>query len=191
MLLKPSFTEAELRVASGAGALYGSVSCPECGSERVVQLADHPAPYSSTPKDQPLKPGSDREDGTPDSGSADREDFPDSSLQLNGTTSTEEPTSTFMTARSSFYIGEGQEEESSPSTAAEELAGSYHYTHIPPTHTSPPTQPAQVSLPPPGTTASDAALRPVRRSERGGAVVYVVGSARYSRLTPEEINPPP
>ncbi|XP_072303487.1 serine/threonine-protein kinase 11-interacting protein [Eucyclogobius newberryi] len=135
----------------------GRSTCPECGSERVVQLADHTAPYSSTPVDHPLKLGSAREMAEPLDGSLDsvsdteKDDFPDSSLHLNGTNDTEDPTPTFMTAWSSFYIGGSQEDQSSPSNTTEreeELAGSYTYTDTE-------AAAAQVSLDPHGTTSPD------------------------------------
>ncbi|CAL9698361.1 unnamed protein product [Knipowitschia caucasica] len=115
----------------------GQRACPECGSDRVVQLADHPAPYSSTPINEPPRPGADHYHGSPDRGSPnsvldEKEVMPDSSLHLNGTDVTDEPTSTFMTAASSFYIGGSPEEQCSPSNATESkegLAGSYRYTH--------------------------------------------------------------
>lgn len=115
----------------------GLTMCPECGSDHVVQLADPAAPYSSTPIDHPPCPDSedDRLDGTLSLINAIKDDCTDSSLSssphLNSTCPTEEPTSTFMTARSSFYIGESQVDTSSPSNTTEsreELAGSYHYT---------------------------------------------------------------
>lgn len=115
----------------------GTSTCPECGSDHVVQLADTAAPYSSTPIDEPprLDSEDDRLDGTLSSVNVNKDDYTDSSLSsspaLNTTRTTEEPTSTFMTARSSFYIGENQGDTSSPSNTTEsreELAGSYHYT---------------------------------------------------------------
>lgn len=115
----------------------GMSTCPECGSDHVVQLADPAAPYSSTPVDEPPRPDSedDRLDGTLSSVFTNKDDCTDSSLScspvLNATRTTEEPTSSFMTAPSSFFIGENQVDTSSPSNTTasrEELAGSYHYT---------------------------------------------------------------
>ncbi|KAJ0009436.1 hypothetical protein NQD34_001138 [Periophthalmus magnuspinnatus] len=127
----------------------GRSTCPGCSSDRVVQLADHSAPYSSTPVDEPPGPGSDRDedhlDGTLNS------DFPDTSLHVNGTNNTDDPTSAFLTALSSFYIGGSQGDQSSPSNTTEtgeELAGSYHYTDTEAIA-------AQVSLCPSGMTSSE------------------------------------
>ncbi|XP_055084366.1 serine/threonine-protein kinase 11-interacting protein [Periophthalmus magnuspinnatus] len=132
----------------------GRSTCPGCSSDRVVQLADHSAPYSSTPVDEPPGPGSDRDedhlDGTLNSVSDDKEDFPDTSLHVNGT-NTDDPTSAFLTALSSFYIGGSQGDQSSPSNTTEtgeELAGSYHYTDTEAIA-------AQVSLCPSGMTSSE------------------------------------
>lgn len=117
----------------------GVNTCPECGSDHVVQLADSTAPYSSTPIRDPLRPDSedDRLEEALSSVNAKKEDCTDSSLSssphLNATCTTEEPTSAFITARSSFYIGESQVDSSSPSNTTEsreELAGSFHYTDL-------------------------------------------------------------
>lgn len=116
----------------------GTSTCPDCGSDHVVQLADPAAPYSSTPVDDPPAPDSedDRLDGTVGSVNANKDDTNSSlssSPHLSATRITEDATSTFMTARSSFYIGESQADTSSPSNTTEsreELAGSYHYTDM-------------------------------------------------------------
>lgn len=125
--------EEEMTESEDSMAVTGKSACPECGSDHVVQLADQPAPYSSTPVDDPprLDSEDDHLDGTFSSFTANKEDCTDASVSssphLNGANTTDDPTSTFMTARSSFYIGDN----SSPSNnteSKEELAGSYHYT---------------------------------------------------------------
>ncbi|XP_030012122.1 serine/threonine-protein kinase 11-interacting protein isoform X2 [Sphaeramia orbicularis] len=114
-----------------------SMLCPECGSDHVVQLDGQSTPYSSTPVSHPPRPNGedDHLDVTQSTQSANQEDNTDGSLSsspiLESTNVTEDPTSAFVTARSSFFIGEAQTDTcslSSNTEGKEELAGSYRYT---------------------------------------------------------------
>ncbi|XP_047432374.1 serine/threonine-protein kinase 11-interacting protein isoform X2 [Mugil cephalus] len=115
--------------------------CPECGSDHVVQVADQPAPYSSTPVRH--SPRTESEDDLLDvSRSANKlDDYTDASVSSSPiqetaattatTNTTEDP---FITAQgSSFFIGGDPSDTSSLSCNAEcqskeDLAGSYRYT---------------------------------------------------------------
>ncbi|XP_064182885.1 serine/threonine-protein kinase 11-interacting protein isoform X1 [Anguilla rostrata] len=146
----------ESRQADGAGS---ALSCPVCGSDHVVQVADQLAPSTSTP----VQGSSEEDDANRDY------TFHDSSAQVHrlqdpalgeASLTTGSPahmetglSDTFLTARShTFYIGDGDgsslTDRSPPSQLAafqtpsgpanEELYSSYNYTSTPDTKATPP-----------------------------------------------------
>ncbi|XP_061571741.1 serine/threonine-protein kinase 11-interacting protein [Cololabis saira] len=148
--------EAMLMEAEGEGVNGESPTCPECGSDHVVQVAELSTPYSSTPVYHQLRPDGqdDHLDITQGSPSVNKQDdFTDASISSSpiqdAATTTGDPT--FVTARgSSFFIGEGPDDTSSLSyntecQSKEDLAGSYHYTAT--GTTPPPGQPTGRSTP--------------------------------------------
>ncbi|XP_033472184.1 serine/threonine-protein kinase 11-interacting protein isoform X1 [Epinephelus lanceolatus] len=132
--------------------------CPECGSDHVVQLAGQSTPYCSTPIKRSSGPESedDHLDINQSTPSANKDDYTDGSISsspiIETAATTQDPT--FITAQgSSFFIGDGQGDDSSNLTyniecqSKEDLAGSYRYT---PTGATPPevtAQPAGRSTP--------------------------------------------
>ncbi|XP_035808042.1 serine/threonine-protein kinase 11-interacting protein isoform X2 [Amphiprion ocellaris] len=112
--------------------------CPECGSDHVVQVTGHSAPYSSTPihRSSRLDSENDHLDITQSTCSANKDDFTDASNStspiLETHTAVDEPT--FVTAQgSSFFIGDSPGKTRSlpyntESQSKEDLAGSYHCT---------------------------------------------------------------
>ncbi|KAM6893733.1 serine/threonine-protein kinase 11-interacting protein [Xenentodon cancila] len=130
---------AKLMEAEGEGGNKGkSHTCPECGSNHVVQVAEQSTPYSSTPIYRQSRPDGedDRLDITQSSRILSKDDFTDASISSSPIqeTATTADDPTFVTAQgSSFFIGDGPDDTSNLSyntdcQSKEDLAGSYHYT---------------------------------------------------------------
>ncbi|XP_034034142.1 serine/threonine-protein kinase 11-interacting protein [Thalassophryne amazonica] len=120
-------------------------TCAACGSDHVVQIADQSPLCSSTPIQHSQRPDTedDQIDAIERAQSNNKVDCTDVSVSsspiVEAATTSDDPTTSFVTARgSSFFIGDGEGDtwpvhdltSISKSQSKEELAGSYHYTTI-------------------------------------------------------------